>query len=149
MSLDKASTPLSLNSASPHSRAFPSIQAGPATEILQVPSSELPLNSASLDSASATHSSRGQLINSRRFWMRTHLYESHRIRYTRFCWGKGSEVWGYVHISGGDCTNPVVQPRKMAVDELITAGGTLAEVLALLRSFENAKAGRKPGPVQE
>lgn len=79
----------------------------------------------------------------RSLWMKTHLYSSHGCRYARFCWGKGSEVWGYVHIVGGSCTDVLVQNRRAEVDRLIAAGAALSVILSLLRSWDNARAGRK------
>lgn len=76
-------------------------------------------------------------------WMRTEAYMSHGIRYARFRWGKGSESWGYVHIAGGSCSSELVQLRRRAVDQLIGSRASLDQILALLRIWENARAGRK------
>lgn len=95
------------------------------------------------NSASAHSQRRDNSASSRHVWMTTHTYTSHGIRYARFCWGKGSETWGYVHIAGGESTTELVQSRRKSVDDLIRAGATLIEILELLRSFENQPAGRK------
>lgn len=79
------------------------------------------------------------------YWKRTEIYTSHQIKYVRFRWGKGRESWGYLHISGGCCTNPVVQQRRKAVDEAIAAGQSLEAIKKLIASWDNAKPGRKPG----
>lgn len=76
-------------------------------------------------------------------WSKVESYESHRIKYFRFRWGKGSETWGYVHIAGGDCSNPVVQQRADEVRSLIAVDAPLPEIFDRLRSFSNARAGRK------
>lgn len=101
--------------------------------------SKIPQVPAAKNSASASAPRRSCDL-----WMKTHLYSSHGIRYARFCWGKGSEVWGYIHIAGGSCTDVLVQERRAQIDRLIAAGADLSEILALLRSWENARAGRKP-----
>lgn len=77
-------------------------------------------------------------------WMRTESYSSHGFRYARFRWGKGSETWGYVHIAGGLCSTELVQARRSQIDQLIAAGASLDQILALLRGWENARSGRKP-----
>lgn len=116
-----------------------------AGDIPQVSVSPSIQNSASLGLHSRYANGSARLSSDRRFWMTTHTYQSHGIRYARFCWGKGSETWGYVHIAGGGCSSQLVQSRRAAVDRLIGAGAELPEVLALLRSFENARPGRKSG----
>lgn len=64
----------------------------------------------------------------RNLWMRTELYSSHQIKYVRFRWGKGRQTFGYLHISGGDCTNPLVQQRQALVDRLIREQASIDQI---------------------
>lgn len=81
---------------------------------------------------------------SRSHWQRTEIYSSHGCRYCRFRWGKGSETWGYLHISGGDANTPLVQQRQQTIDEMIRAGASLEEIKRTIAGWSNAKPGRKP-----
>jgi hypothetical protein len=81
-----------------------------------------------------------------RHWQRTEVYSSGGTAYARYRWGKGSESFGYVHIAGGAAAHPAVLARRAQVDEAISGGRSLLEILDLLRSFGEAQRGRKPRP---
>lgn len=85
------------------------------------------------------------LRTARSHWQRTEVYTSHGCRYVRYRWGKGSESWGYLHISGGAANTELVHSRKSHIDQLIMGGASLDEIKRTIAGWENAKAGRKKG----
>lgn len=73
--------------------------------------------------------------------MNTYSYSQRTRTYYQFKYGVGHETFATVHISGGQV---LAAKHRLIIDEAIASGATLTEIMGLLRSFPNAKPGRKP-----